>query len=74
LREIDEIMTEPRAKSDAGGLSRIARPHQTKARSSPRCWDEPQRLHEARIDADPFERTPERTELDFPIGRLIEVL
>ena len=67
-------MAEPLAKADSRGKSRIARPHQAKPGASPRSRDDPQWLHQARIDTDPFERTTERAELDCPIGCWIEML
>ena len=50
------------------------RPHQPQARASPRRWNDPQRLHEARIDADPFEHGLKCAELECSIGSVIEML
>ena len=67
-------MTEPLAEPDQRGQTRIARPHQAEPSSPPRRRNDLQRLHQTRIDPDPFERSVQRTKLDGTVGSSIEML
>src|SRR5208282_1495128 len=74
LREINEIVTEPLAEPDQRGQTRIARPHQAEPSSPPRRRNDLQRLHQTRIDPDPFERSGQRTKLHGTVGSSFEML
>ena len=52
--QIDELVTEPFAKTDPRWQAWIARPNQPQLRPPPHWRNDPQRLNQPGIDADPF--------------------
>jgi hypothetical protein len=74
LRQIDEVVAKPLAEADPCRDPRIVRPRQAQPRAPPCRRDNLQRLHEARLDTDPFERAVKSAELECSIGSLVEML